>query len=433
MIKDITITFIASAILWMTYRALFSNSNRFQFNRFMLLSLTAFAFVLPFVSFTLPTQLPSNVAVSEYLSNHLTLQEAVVTAQNASSTKLTWIDAVSLIYIIGIVAYFVKLLVNVLKIHKMAKSNTTEDFNGYHIVRTGKEHIPYSFLNYIFLPEGETDTQIIRHEISHVRHQHTFDVLFIEILTAFQWFNPIMRIIKKDLQNIHEYTADRDVIDNGADKTDYMMLILQQCTATELCARPSASTAIGNNFSFSLTKKRIQMITQKKKTRGLIFKALLTLPVLALLLFANCNNASKNNESIKEETSTIKVNLNEGTSVVATHLDEEGQEQDTEVFTICEEQPEYPGGMDALASFISENIQYPQSAKENGIEGICFIQFVIDTDGSITDVECLKSVDPDCDAEAMRVVKAMPNWIPGKNNGEPIRVSYNLPINFKLQ
>ena len=176
------------------------------------------------------------------------------------------------------------------------------------------------------------------------------------------------------------------------------------------------------------------MITQKKKTRGLIFKALLTLPVLALLLFANCNNANKNDESIKEEeTSKIKVDLNEGTSVVVTHQDEDGQEQDTEVFTICEEQPEYPGGMDALASFISENIQYPQSAKENGVEGICMIQFVIDKDGSVTNVECLNGVDPECDAEAMRVVKAMPNWIPGKNNGEPVRVSYALPINFKLQ
>ena len=422
MIKNITITFFATAILWLTYRALFRNSNRFQFNRFMLLSLTAFAFALPFVSITIPTQMPSNVAVSDYLTSHLTLQETVVTAQSESPKNYNWIEIIGLIYIIGVVVYFIKLLVNVLKIRKIAKSNVTEDINGYHIVKTGKEHIPYSFLNYIFLPEGETDRQILKHEMSHVRHQHTFDVLFIEILTAFQWFNPIMRLIKEDLQNIHEYTADRDVIDNGADKTDYMMLILQQCTATELCARPSASTAIGNNFSFSLTKKRIQMITQKKKTRGLIFKALLTLPVLALLLLANCNNANKNDESAKADNETT---IKETPQVA--------NEQEAEIFEICEEMPEYPGGMDALASFISENIQYPQSAKENGVEGRCMIQFVIDKDGSVTNVECLNGVDPDCDAEAMRVVKAMPNWIPGKNNGEPVRVSYVLPISFKLQ
>ena len=118
---------------------------------------------------------------------------------------------------IGVVVFLVKMMFNILRIYVIAKKNETENIDGMKVVKTKEEHIPYSFLNYIFMPKGETDPQILRHEMSHVRHHHSLDILFIEIATAFQWFNPFMRLIKKDLQNIHEYTADRDVIDNGAD------------------------------------------------------------------------------------------------------------------------------------------------------------------------------------------------------------------------
>ncbi|MCK9499776.1 MAG: TonB family protein [Bacteroidales bacterium] len=101
-------------------------------------------------------------------------------------------------------------------------------------------------------------------------------------------------------------------------------------------------------------------------------------------------------------------------------------------FAVVETKPEYPGGDAALMKFISENTKYPEIAKENGIQGRVFIQFVIDATGKVTKVQVAKGVDPYLDSEAMRVVKTLPSWSPGKQRGKNVPVTYIVPINFKL-
>ncbi len=112
---------------------------------------------------------------------------------------------------------------------------------------------------------------------------------------------------------------------------------------------------------------------------------------------------------------------------------EEQTVQEEEIFTIVEEQPEFPGGEEARIKFITENIKYPQIAKENGIEGKVFITFVVEKDGSISNVRLLRDIGGGCGEEAIRVVKAMPKWKPGKQRGQAVRVQFNMPINFVLQ
>ena len=102
------------------------------------------------------------------------------------------------------------------------------------------------------------------------------------------------------------------------------------------------------------------------------------------------------------------------------------------VFMIVEEMPEFPGGQDALREFIIENVRYPKVAHENGIQGRVFTRFVVETDGSVTEAQIVKGVDPSLDEEALRVVNAMPKWQPGRQRGENVRVSYTIPINFAL-
>ena len=106
---------------------------------------------------------------------------------------------------------------------------------------------------------------------------------------------------------------------------------------------------------------------------------------------------------------------------------------EAEIFQIVEEMPEFPGGMQKLADYLAKNIKYPQMARESGIQGRVFINFVVEPDGSVSNVNVLRSLGGGCDEEAMRVVKSMPKWKPGKQRGKPVRVSYNLPVNFKLQ
>ena len=112
---------------------------------------------------------------------------------------------------------------------------------------------------------------------------------------------------------------------------------------------------------------------------------------------------------------------------------EEDEVVEQEIFTIVEEMPEFPGGMNKLAEYLAKNIKYPQMARESGIQGRVFVNFVVEPDGSVSNVTVMRSLGGGCDEEAMRVVKSMPKWKPGKQRGKAVRVSYILPVKFKLQ
>ena len=133
---------------------------------------------------------------------------------------------------------------------------------------------------------------------------------------------------------------------------------------------------------------------------------------------------------------SIDVEANENTEVeeyvpVETTDEEEVEEQ--QIFMVVESAPEFPGGEESLTKYLFENIKYPQMAKESGIQGRVFVTFVVERDGSVTDVRVLRGIGGGCDEEAIRVVKGMPRWTPGKQRGKPVRVQFNLPIKFTLQ
>ena len=112
---------------------------------------------------------------------------------------------------------------------------------------------------------------------------------------------------------------------------------------------------------------------------------------------------------------------------------EEEDVQEQEIFQIVEEMPSYPGGEGKLMEYVAKNIKYPQIARETGIQGRVFVGFVVEPDGSVSNVKVLRGIGGGCDEEAVRVVKGMPKWKPGKQRGKAVRVSYMLPVNFKLQ
>ena len=113
--------------------------------------------------------------------------------------------------------------------------------------------------------------------------------------------------------------------------------------------------------------------------------------------------------------------------------EEEEEVEEQQIFTVVESMPEFPGGRAALMKYLAQNIKYPPYAKEAGIQGRVFINFVVETDGSITNVKVLRGIGGGCDEEAVRVVENMPKWKPGMQRGKPVRVSFNLPVKFTLQ
>jgi periplasmic protein TonB len=144
-----------------------------------------------------------------------------------------------------------------------------------------------------------------------------------------------------------------------------------------------------------------------------------TLLVLSIIIFSvvahsqsTKNKENKNNEAVSDIKSVSDTSL---------------------IFTIVEEMPLFPGGEKARSRFLADSIIYPETARKNGIQGTVYVSFIIDDDGSVTNVKILRGIGGGCDEEALRVVRIMPKWIPGKQDGKAVRVLFNMPINFKLR
>ena len=131
-------------------------------------------------------------------------------------------------------------------------------------------------------------------------------------------------------------------------------------------------------------------------------------------------NADDNANKAQEEFTRVEV-------------EEEVEEVEEEIFLVVEEDADFPGGLEALSKYLSENIKYPQLAKENNIEGRVFVSFVVEKDGRVGNIKILRDIGGGCGAEAVRVVKSMPRWKPGKQRGKPVRSQFNLPVNFSLK
>lgn len=141
----------------------------------------------------------------------------------------------------------------------------------------------------------------------------------------------------------------------------------------------------------------------------------------------------ENDAEIENEVELQSTEADQNTQIEVVEVQEEKEEEEQQVFFIVEEMPEFPGGDAELRKYIAVNIKYPEIAKENGIQGRVFVQFVVNAKGHVTDVKVVRGVDPALDAEAVRVVQTMPGWKPGKQRGKAVRVSYTVPINFTLQ
>jgi protein TonB len=146
------------------------------------------------------------------------------------------------------------------------------------------------------------------------------------------------------------------------------------------------------------------MITKTQNANGLWWRLLATLSVLAILFTINTTAMAQN-----KKTSNDKV------------------------FEKVEDMPEFPGGEQAMMDFVSKNVVYPKEAQEKGISGRVFVSFIVEKDGSVNEVKVMRGIGGGCDEESVRVIKAMPKWKPGKMKGKPVRVSYMMPIVFRLQ
>ena len=170
------------------------------------------------------------------------------------------------------------------------------------------------------------------------------------------------------------------------------------------------------------------MLNRKRTQNIMLSKYLMFLPVAALLiLFSNCTESTKGDATSTTPPTEVKADV----KAVPTEVKDETNAED--VYDVVEIMPEYPGGSSALMKYLAENIKYPKTTAEKGIQGRVVVQFVVGRDGSISDTKIVRSIEESLDNEALRVISAMPKWTPGKQKGETVRVKYTVPVAFKLK
>jgi TonB family protein len=283
----------------------------------------------------------------------------------------------------------------------------------------------FSIFNWIFIDRQalslKDSSLILAHEKLHIQQRHTFDLLLGEVLRIPLWFNPFMHLILKEIKANHEFLADLSVAEAPERLNNYQNLLVQLSTSIDF-------NILTHNFSYSLIKRRINMIKKPNRSMRKFQLYSLTLLAMAGVLFACSTNPSKveNNQSANS-TAAKPENQVKQVSVYAMMPDS------ARVYDVVEKMPMFPGGTDALMKYLATHIIYPAQAKKDGIQGKVYAQFIINTDGSISGIRILKGVSPSLDAEVIRILKSMPKWTPGEEKGKKVRVKYALPVKFTLE
>ena len=419
---------LSLAAFYLFYKLLCSRDTWHRANRILLLAILALSAVIPFMHIDLSTMNAETAVIIEELSMAFVANdEAIPTAaptlwQRIPWQEIPWRTVLTGIYLIGLAAYLVKFIGGLVSIGLLIRrSKCREMADGTILVTHTKDYSPFSWMRYIIVSERdlrENHDMILAHERAHIRLGHSWDLLFVQLCATVQWFNPAAWLLKRELESIHEYEADSATLHEGFDARQYQLRLFEAATGVKY-------NSFTNNFINCSTKKRIVMMMKKQTSPWALLKALYVLPVA----FVAVTTASAV-ESVKEMSVQEAPVVNEAPKTNDVPLPTVAE--DDEVFEKVDVEPVYPGGIGELMKYLRDNIKYPKEAMDKGTQGRIVVQFVVEKDGSIADAKVVKPVDPLLDAEALRVVNAMPKWTPGKNKGEPVRVRFTLPVNFRL-
>lgn len=529
---------ICLAVFYVCFKALFSNDTFFRFNRRILLVGTGICMLLPLCRIKTSQPLPFSYTTSQlemvFHEEEVNLlpapdkEEVLTGVTGQKETAVPWIGIIGIVYFIGCCICLVTTALSFRKMYLLSRSGRKLQQGKYTLILFPGSLSPFSWGRYIFLSEDDYrdhPDEILTHEKMHLRHNHSVDLAYMEMILLLQWLNPAVWLLKRELRDIHEYQADKGVLNQGIDATKYQLLLVKKAVGSSLYT-------LANSFNHSKIKKRITMMLKKKSNPWARLKYLYVLPLAAIAVAAF---ARPEISSELDEISAVKVNdltaimkteevkspekhpakeikvqgqvlekstnapvvgasviIKGTTSGTITDLDGNfvismpvgatlsvsyinmktkeltitekligkikslkvylegeittktqevvvvgyggGEEASDEVpvFQVVEEMPEFPGGMGECLKFLGKNIKYPVEAQKAGVQGKVIVQFVVEKDGNIANPKVVRSIDPDLDGEAIRVISIMPKWKPGMQKGQPVRVKYTVPVTFRL-
>ena len=434
---------VCLVLFYLFFRLLLSKETFHRFNRMALLGVLFFSLLIPCIEVTTRHQVEVQQAVLS-IEQLLLMAELEATPANVGAVQetsaISWVQIVLLVYLAGILFLACRNIYSLICLFRLIHSGKHEKLEkGVTLVVHNQEIAPFSWMNYIVISRKdleENGREILIHEMAHIHHRHSVDLLVADICIFFQWFNPGAWLLKQELQNVHEYEADETVINEGVNAKEYQLLLIKKAVGTRL-------SSMANSFNHSKLKKRITMMLKEKSNPWARLKYLYVLPLAAIAVTAFARpeisekmeeiSAVKVNdlaEIVQEKVlqDTVKVSKDEKKDDLVVSGVKSKEEEEIVIFEVVEQMPEYPGGMSALQKYLSEKIAgSPMKGKAGGR---VMVGFTVAETGKIKDVRVLQSDEASLNQEAERIVSEMPDWIPGKQRGRPVPVKYTVPIRF---
>ena len=398
------------ALFYAFFLLVMRRTTFFRLNRFLLLAGTLVCFLLPV--FRLRA-----VDASQVAAGSLTMvgSDSALTAGPSATSPVPYLEILYGIGFLAVLAWTVVALVRMRRTIRKGEAQRLED--GTELVLTEAEIPSFSWGRTIVMSrkDAEQNPVILQHEKAHVQKAHTLDILLFTVVTLVHWFNPLVWITLSELKLLHEYEADDAVLDIGIDATQYQLLLVRKAVGDK-------RFTLANGFQHAKLKNRIDMMLSKPTSGWMRLSWLAILPFLAGTMFL-CNPVRAKIVSDQPEILQETVAQAPDTTKILP-------------FSLVEQKPTFQGGEAGIkfGEWVNAHLTYPAAAKAAKAQGRVTLQFTIFPDGSLRDAKVLRGVNPDLDAEALRVISDSPaDWTPGYVKGEPVKVTYMFPVVFKLK
>jgi hypothetical protein len=469
MIKYLLSVLLCSLLFYTVYVLWLEKENMHGFKRFYLLFSLVFSIAAPFISLRLPVpslllatapalqeqQILQNRQTGdiEYFQPELFVFDDVINdAQTETATSATVAptpySVTITIYVLIAAVFVLRLLVNLFRIFKLSRRSEIVQRDGICIALLDEKLAPHSFGRYIFVNRdeycsGQIADEIIMHEAGHVRQRHSFDIVFVELLVAVLWFNPVFWLFRTKIKQNHEFLADAGVLNVSRDIAGYQLLLLDA-----VCRKQGMIPTI--NFNCLITKKRFIMMTKQTSPRRAFCKALALVPLFmfALAVFSTKTGATDGLPSVPDradsnliaavhapianhEVAATVLTLDAATETTpesqypATVNDAKTDGDEVIPFSDVEVKPRFNDGhSDNFMSWLHTQIKNNSLGELLTGNKPVYLSFIIGETGSISNVAVQSSENAAFDKAVIEIIKKSPAWIPGQHRGKPVKTLY---------
>ena len=403
--------------LWLVfslvYHFLLSKKSIYVFNRSYLLLTFLGSLIIPLVPFDLLLKkIDSFQGVSS--SNVNVLSEVVVGISNKTNYySFGYIEILWIIYTLGTLAFMIHFIIGLIKILKLKNKSYKIVIQGITVCKISQENPVFSFFKTVFLNETifnnlKDNKAIWLHEKAHVKQFHSFDVLLVEVMKIIFWFHPLIYLYRKNIKMNHEYLADQEVLKETDNISDYQHKLIDHIEQTQML--------LVSTFNYKLTQRRIIMMTIKtKKLTKLAVKLFTFFAVAGILTIVACSQENADEVMITYENIHKKTEIEEPLKFV-------------------ENRAKPKEGIQSFYNDFMRTFNVPENLQlddENEIK--TRLKFIIEKDGSFSNIVAVGGGNEAVSDEAIRVLKSMPKWQPAKHEGKIVRSTFTLPIKIRLK